>query len=174
MSSDLPKVIITDFINDSLSIEKKFWRASRMRAFDAYDELELHGKIESAKAVMLYHNLSLSATTIERLTRCELIVRCGVGFDNVDHAFARQGIAVANVPDYGTEEVADSAIGMALTLSRGVTSSINACEVILTLGCITCLNPFTDTAVAYSESLEWAGLVQQLPDARNGNGRPIL
>ena len=55
------------------------------------------------------------------MTRCELIVRCGVGFDNVDHAFARQkGIAVANVPDYGTEEVADSAIGMALALSRGI------------------------------------------------------
>ncbi|MGC6448752.1 MAG: C-terminal binding protein [Rubripirellula sp.] len=122
MSSDLPKVIITDFINDSLSIEKEVLAGiANVEAFDAYDELELHGKIESAKAVMLYHNLSLSATTIERLTRCELIVRCGVGFDNVDHAFARQkGIAVANVPDYGTEEVADSAIGMALALSRGI------------------------------------------------------
>jgi D-3-phosphoglycerate dehydrogenase/C-terminal binding protein len=44
-----------------------------------------------------------------------------VGFDNVDHAFARErGIAVANVPDYGTEEVADSAIGMMLALTRGI------------------------------------------------------
>jgi D-3-phosphoglycerate dehydrogenase/C-terminal binding protein len=50
-----------------------------------------------------------------------LIVRCGVGFDNVDHAYARtRGIAVANVPDYGTEEVADSAIGMLLSLTRGI------------------------------------------------------
>jgi D-3-phosphoglycerate dehydrogenase/C-terminal binding protein len=70
---------------------------------------------------MLYHNLAISRSTIERLKQCRLIVRCGVGFDNVDHAFARsRGIDVANVPDYGTEEVADSAIGMMLALTRGI------------------------------------------------------
>ena len=42
-----------------------------------------------------------------------------MGFDNVDHACARErGIAVANVPDYCTEDVADSAIGMMLALTR--------------------------------------------------------
>jgi D-3-phosphoglycerate dehydrogenase/C-terminal binding protein len=50
-----------------------------------------------------------------------LIVRCGVGVDNVDWAAARaNGIPVANVTDYGTEDVADSAIGMLLTLARGI------------------------------------------------------
>src|SRR5262249_10569208 len=53
---------------------------------------------------------------------CKLIVRCGVGYDNVDRVFARErGIPVANVPDYGTEEVADSAIGLTLALTRGIT-----------------------------------------------------
>jgi D-3-phosphoglycerate dehydrogenase/C-terminal binding protein len=48
-------------------------------------------------------------------------VRCGVGFDNVDHVCARKcGIPVGNVPDYGTEEVADTAVGMALSLMRGI------------------------------------------------------
>jgi D-3-phosphoglycerate dehydrogenase/C-terminal binding protein len=38
----------------------------------------------------------------------------------VDRSAARRrGIVVANVPDYGTEDVADTALGMALTLSRG-------------------------------------------------------
>jgi D-3-phosphoglycerate dehydrogenase/C-terminal binding protein len=51
-----------------------------------------------------------------------VIARCGVGVDNVDYAYARQcGIPVANVPDYGTEEVADSALGMTLALARGIT-----------------------------------------------------
>ena len=59
-------------------------------------------------------------STIDRLEKCKLIVRCGVGYDNIDHEYARErGIDVANVPDYGSEEVADSAIGMALALSRG-------------------------------------------------------
>lgn len=36
----------------------------------------------------------------------QVLVRVGVGFDNVDiKAAAAQGIVVCNVPDYGTEEV---------------------------------------------------------------------
>ncbi len=72
------------------------------------------------------HSLSLSKRTIERLDCCKLIVRCGVGYDNVGWVFAaRWGIPVANVPDYGTEEVADSAIGLTLALVRGI-STLNS------------------------------------------------
>ncbi len=116
------RVYITDFINDSLEIEREvLGDIADIVALDAFNETELVGRIEDANAVMMYHNLSLGQSTISRLTQCQLIVRCGVGIDNVDHAFARQcGIPVANVPDYGTEEVADSAIGMMLTLTRGI------------------------------------------------------
>ena len=70
---------------------------------------------------MIYHTLALTERTIGRLEHCKLIVRCGVGYDNVDGAAARQrGIPLANVPDYGTEEVADSALALALALTRGV------------------------------------------------------
>ena len=122
MSTEQHRVVITDFINDSLEIERQVLDGvATVEACDAYDERELFGHIDSADAVMLYHNLALSAETINRLQNCKLIVRCGVGFDNVDHAVAAQrGIPVANVPDYGTEEVADSAIGMALALTRGI------------------------------------------------------
>lgn len=122
MNSNLPEVVITDFIDDNLEIEREILDGvANVQAFNANHEDELAGKIDPAIAVMLYHNLSLSAATLNRLKNCRLIVRCGVGFDNVDYRLARQlGIDVANVPDYGTEEVADSAIGMALTLCRGV------------------------------------------------------
>ena len=117
-----PLCVITDFINDSLEIEREILSdVATVEAFDAYDENEMVGRIEAADCVMMYHNLSVSAATINQLTNCKLIVRCGVGFDNVDHGRARElGIPVANVPDYGTEEVADSAIGMALSLARGI------------------------------------------------------
>lgn len=116
------RVVIADFINDSLEIEQNVLAdVADVQAFDALHEHELAGQIESASAIMLYHNLSITRETIKNLNHCQLIVRCGVGFDNVDHAFARTlGIPVANVPDYGTEEVADSAIGMMLSLTRGI------------------------------------------------------
>ena len=122
MNSNLPRVVITDFINDNLEIERDILNGiATVEAFDAHDEKELCGRIEDASAIMLYHNLGLSSATIQRLVKCRLIVRCGVGFDNVDYRLARSlGIDVANVPDYGTEEVADSAIGMALTMTRGI------------------------------------------------------
>lgn len=115
-------VFITDFITGSPDPELSILgKHAAVTPLDAHHESEIVDRIVDADAIMLYHNLSLSRSTIERLTRCRLIVRCGVGFDNVDHAFARScGIDVANVPDYGTEEVADSAIGMMLSLTRGI------------------------------------------------------
>ncbi|MDC0261841.1 C-terminal binding protein [Planctomycetaceae bacterium] len=115
------KVIITDFITDPLDEEQNILGdLADVAALQVEHEDELVGKIEDADAIMLYHFISLSEKTIERLTNCKLIVRCGAGYDNVDHQFARsKGIPVANVPDYGTEEVADSAIGLALSLARG-------------------------------------------------------
>ncbi|HJZ53320.1 MAG TPA: C-terminal binding protein [Gemmataceae bacterium] len=116
------RVVITDFIADDLRAEREVLAdIAEVAAVDAYAEADLVGKVEDADALMLYHNITISKDTISRLKQCKLIVRCGVGYDNVDHRFARtRGIPVGNVPDYGTEEVADSAIGLTLALTRGI------------------------------------------------------
>jgi len=115
------RAVITDFIADDLAPEKRILgEIADVVALNACDERQLEGKIDGADAVMLYHNLGLSERTLVRLTGCRLIVRCGVGYDNVDYRLARRlGIPVANVPDYGAEDVADSAIGLTLALCRG-------------------------------------------------------
>ena len=72
-----------------------------------------------ADAIILWHHLQITAPLIGKLSKTRLIVRNGVGYDNVDIvAAAKAGIAVANVPDYGTEEVADHAIALTLALVR--------------------------------------------------------
>jgi phosphoglycerate dehydrogenase-like enzyme len=116
------RVVITDFITDDLAPERQvLGELAELVALDASSEQDLNGRVEDAAALMLYHNIEITRGTIERLRNCKLIVRCGVGYDNVDRVFARtRGIAVANVPDYGTEEVADSAIGLMLALTRGI------------------------------------------------------
>lgn len=116
------RVIVADFIKDELQAERQILGdIADVACLDANSEADLVGKIDDADAIMMYHNIIISRDSISRLKHCKLIVRCGVGFDNVDHKFARErGIPVGNVPDYGTEEVADSAIGMMLSLTRGI------------------------------------------------------
>ncbi len=116
------RVVIADFVIDALEPERKILGdIAEVVALDARSERDLAGKVEDADALMLYHNITISKQTIAQLRQCKLIVRCGVGFDNVDHRLAREhGIPVGNVPDYGTEEVADSAIGLTLALTRGI------------------------------------------------------
>jgi len=76
-------------------------------------------EVTAADALILWHGPKVTAEVIARLGRCRAIIRNGVGFDTVDiAAAARAGIPVCNVPDYGTEEVADHAIALTLALYR--------------------------------------------------------
>src|SRR5829696_6162136 len=104
------RVVVTDFVTDDLSVERRVLEGvAHVEPLAASHEDALLGRVEDADAVMMYHTMALTERTISRLRNCKLIVRCGVGVDNVDHAFAAtRGIPVANVPDYGTEDVADS------------------------------------------------------------------
>jgi phosphoglycerate dehydrogenase-like enzyme len=72
-----------------------------------------------ADVLLLWHNIPITAEVIGRLKRCRALIRNGVGYDSVDtQAAAARGIPVCNVPDYGTEEVADHAIALTLALCR--------------------------------------------------------
>jgi len=116
------RVLITDLIDDDLAPERDVLDPiAGVEALQATSESDLVGRVEDADAMIVYHLITLTGATIQRLERCRIIVRGGVGYDNVDHALARdRNIHVANVPDYGSEEVADSAMGMLLSLMRGI------------------------------------------------------
>jgi phosphoglycerate dehydrogenase-like enzyme len=64
---------------------------------------------------------AVTASDLDRFPRLRCVVRMGVGYDKLDRkALAGRNILVCNVPDYGTTEVADHAIALALTLRRGI------------------------------------------------------
>lgn len=78
--------------------------------------------LSQADAVMVREAL-LPAKSINALKKCAVIVRYGVGVDNVDLRTAKErGIYVANVPDYGSEDVAEHALAMLLASARRITS----------------------------------------------------
>lgn len=59
--------------------------------------------------------------TIEKLTRCKIIARYGIGVDIVDVAAAYEhGMVVTNVPDYCLDEVADHAAANMFMLMRNL------------------------------------------------------
>ncbi|WP_158921021.1 C-terminal binding protein [Acidisphaera sp. S103] len=61
------------------------------------------------------------AEDLKRFPRLRAICRMGVGYDNLDRvAAADRQIMILNVPDYGTTEVADHAMALALSLRRGL------------------------------------------------------
>ena len=61
------------------------------------------------------------AQYIDKLRKCRIFVKYGVGYDDVDiERFGKLGIPVCNTPDYGTREVADHAIALMLTLSKSI------------------------------------------------------
>lgn len=119
--TDRFKVVITDLITEPLDYERRVLDGvADVIALDGLNEQDLHGQIEDADAVMVYHYFRFTRASIQRLKNCRAIVRPGVGYDGIDIVAAREhGIPVCNVPDYGTEEVADTALAMALSLARG-------------------------------------------------------
>ncbi|MEP6825583.1 MAG: C-terminal binding protein [Ramlibacter sp.] len=73
--------------------------------------------------VVLVRESGVTRASIEAMQRCKAIIRYGIGVDNIDMAAARERrIAVANVPDYGTDEVSTQAVALALAVARQVLS----------------------------------------------------
>lgn len=58
---------------------------------------------------------------VQTLTKCKIIARQGIGFDNIDLINTRaKGIVVTNVPDYCVDEVSDFAMSLMLTMLRHI------------------------------------------------------
>ena len=116
------KVVITDYVAPPAEFEERVLaNVADVICLQQTDETGLEGKIEDADGLIVFHTITLSSRSIDRLTKCKVISRCGVGFDNVDLAAAgSKGIYVCNVPDYGVDEVADHAIALTLSCSRGL------------------------------------------------------
>ncbi len=65
--------------------------------------------------------LGFTASDVTLFPNLKVFIRMGVGYDRLDRpALDAAGVTVCNVPDYGTSEIADHAIALALSLRRGV------------------------------------------------------
>jgi C-terminal binding protein len=113
------QVIVTDALAEVGPERKILDDIADVTLLQTNDEADVARQATDADVLLVYHTIKLTERTIATLHKCRGIVRCGVGYDNVDIAAAgSRGIVVCNVPDYGTEEVADHALLMLLALAR--------------------------------------------------------
>ena len=82
---------------------------------------ELKKEIGAYEAIVVRSATKLRKDVLDRAERLELIVRAGVGLDNIDVDHAKsKGIAVRNTPAASTNSVAELALGHLLSLARHI------------------------------------------------------
>ncbi|MCA9089726.1 MAG: C-terminal binding protein [Planctomycetaceae bacterium] len=116
-------IAITDYSFPDLKLEQAVleplghqivaWKEKRSPA-------ELTELVRSADAVITQF-APVTAEVIQSMERAKVIVRYGIGVDNVDLDAARErNIPVCNVPDYCIDEVADQTLAFLLAATRQV------------------------------------------------------
>jgi D-3-phosphoglycerate dehydrogenase len=74
--------------------------------------------------VVVVNMLRVNRELISGWKKCRLVIRHGVGYDNVDVAALNEaGIPLCYIPDYCVEEVAEQAIALMLACGRRIVSS---------------------------------------------------
>jgi D-3-phosphoglycerate dehydrogenase / 2-oxoglutarate reductase len=115
-------VVITDCDHDSVDPERAVLDGHdvALRVLQCRTPEEVADQAGDAD-VLINQYVPITAEVLDALPRCRLVVRYGVGVDNVDvEAATAGGVWVANVPDYGRDEVADHTLALALAVLRGV------------------------------------------------------
>jgi D-3-phosphoglycerate dehydrogenase len=118
----MPRVVITDSTFPSQDIEKAVLEPAGCEVVcqPAGNEAELIERTRDADGIITQF-ARLTPPVIAAMSRIKVIVRNGIGYDNIDVEAARErNIPVCNIPDYCIDEVADHTLAMILALTRQV------------------------------------------------------
>ena len=117
-----PLVVVCGLDHANLTEEQEvFARAGmRLQMVTARTEAEYLARCAEADGLLIQYG-AITRRVLEGLPRVRVLVRYGVGVDGIDLAAATDhGVPVVNVPDYGTDEVANHAVALLLALARKI------------------------------------------------------
>lgn len=122
---DWMKVVVTDYTFDSLDIETALLAPLGCDLIGGQCKTSAEAAAVVADAdFVLTQFAPIDADVIAAMRKARVIVRYGIGVDNVDLAAARQhGIPVCNVPDFCIDEVADHTLAFILAATRHVVAN---------------------------------------------------
>ena len=120
---------ITDRVVPPADVEQKAFPEAELLFLPHWKDGE-EGREEWRRVdALLVWRRVIDRDTVALLDRCRIVVRYGVGYDEFDlAALDERNIPACNTPDYGTEEVADTAAAMILTLHRNVMRYNHECR----------------------------------------------
>lgn len=125
--SQRPLVVVTDYLAEAGTEQQVLDGVADVQLLQTNDEADVARRAAGADVLLVFHEVRLTERSLAQLPRCKGVIRCGVGFDNIDLAAAgSRGIVVCNVPDYGTEEVADHALLLLLAIARRLVPAAEA------------------------------------------------
>lgn len=116
------KVVIVDHREEGFEMEKNAFlsEGAEVSICEIRNEEELIESVRDAYVVIFTFS-KISRNVIDQLTNCKMLIRYGVGLDNVDiKAASEKGIYVCNTPNYGTYAVAEHAFALLMSMNRRI------------------------------------------------------
>jgi len=117
------KVAVTDYTFADLSVEKEILEplGCQVVGHQKFQGEEALKELVKDADYVIAQFAPVNANVINAMQKNQIIVRYGIGYDNVDcKAAAAKNIPVCNVPDFCVDEVADHAVAMILALARKI------------------------------------------------------
>lgn len=116
------KIMICDCDHENIKIEEDIFDEynKKFKLLDCKNQEDVINQCKNAE-IIINQYIKLDENAFKKLPNLKLIIRYGVGVDNINVEDAtKYGIQVCNVPDYGLNEVADHAAALLLSLYRNI------------------------------------------------------
>ena len=111
-------ILITDTVKD-IKLEKKILSEFNL-SFKNINKIK-NKEFIKFDGILTGHHITFNEKMLSKFPNCKAIVRYGAGYDNIDIKTAKKkGIKVFNVPEYGSNEVADFAISMTMSFLKNL------------------------------------------------------
>lgn len=116
------RVVVTDYDFPSLERERRVLEplGAVLEVYQCRTEEEVVRAVQGARVVLTQY-APFGGKALAALAPEAVVIRYGIGVDTIDLDAARAlGVRVANVPDYGVDEVAEHTVTLLLSLLRRV------------------------------------------------------
>src|SRR2546430_4687828 len=116
------KVVITDYVWESLDVEKEtLGELADLVPLKTKKPEEFLDAAKDCDALLNTYAGPITADVMSKMPKCRIIARYGIGVDTIDLDAATQaGIIVTNNPTYCIEEVAEHTMALMLACARKV------------------------------------------------------